>query len=219
MVRVERSLPAPESLRNEAEKVNGSYSKEDVVERLRTDFHEKCYICEMKELQDPQIEHLLPHRNGMYKDRKFDWNNLFWSCGHCNGVKNQEKYAEGILDCCKRDPEDAIRFVLREKDVCVTAINEKDREAVLTAELVQEVFNIRNTGMRVYTSALRLKKLQEEMNVLYAKLDEYKEKPESRILLRTLKALLKRETAFAGFKRCYVRTHLGEFPELVDDVV
>lgn len=42
----------------------------------------------MKILQDPQVEHLLPHKNGKYKERKFDWDNLFWSCGHCNGVKN-----------------------------------------------------------------------------------------------------------------------------------
>lgn len=33
------------------------------------------------------MEHLLPHKNGKYLDRKFDWNNLFWACGHCNNVK------------------------------------------------------------------------------------------------------------------------------------
>lgn len=101
MVKVERTFPAPASLEREAQKKNGSYDKADVIEQLRKDFHDKCYICEMKNLQDPQVEHLLPHKKGKYPERKFDWSNLFWSCGHCNGVKNKEKYDEGILDCCR----------------------------------------------------------------------------------------------------------------------
>ena len=64
MVKVERSFPAPESLAEEAKKENGrgKYDKPDVIERLKNDFHNKCYICEMKELQDPNVEHLLPHK-------------------------------------------------------------------------------------------------------------------------------------------------------------
>ena len=91
MVKVERSFPAPESLAKEAQKKNGSYSEPDVIRRLKKDFHDKCYICEMNHLQDPQVEHLLPHKNGKFPERKYDWNNLFWSCGHCNNVKNQQK--------------------------------------------------------------------------------------------------------------------------------
>ncbi|MDM8295932.1 hypothetical protein QUW58_12075 [Enterocloster aldenensis] len=131
MVKIERSYPAPESLLKEAAKINGSYAQPDVVERLKRDFHNKCYICEMKELQDPQIEHLLPHKNGRYKEREFDWDNLFWACGHCNGVKNQSKYDDGILDCCKRNPEEAIIFDLREDNVSVIPKNQEDLEAGL----------------------------------------------------------------------------------------
>ena len=82
MVKIERSFPAPESLAVEAKKLSGSYSKPDVIEKLKADFHNKCYICELKDLQDPEVEHLLPHKNGKYPERKFDWNNLFWVCGH-----------------------------------------------------------------------------------------------------------------------------------------
>lgn len=214
MVRIERSFPAPESLERESGKSYGSYSEPDVIERLRQDFHNKCYICELKELQDPEVEHLLPHKNGKYKERKFAWENLFWSCGHCNKVKNQKRYDSGILDCSKRDPEAAIFFELSEDDDHIYAQDLSDEEAVLTSRLVTEVFNLRNTGMRVYKSEFRLKKLQEEMNVLYAKLEAYRKSPDSKIVLRTLKALLRRETAFAGFKRCYVREHLDEYPGL-----
>lgn len=50
MVKIERSFPAPESLAEEAAKMDGSYAKADVVEWLKRDFHNKCYICEIKEL-------------------------------------------------------------------------------------------------------------------------------------------------------------------------
>lgn len=216
MVKIERSYPAPKSLVTESEKITGSYSKPDVIERLRKDFHDKCYICELKGLQDPEVEHLLPHKNGRHQARKFDWDNLFWSCGHCNNVKNQAIYEGRILDCCKKDPEESINFELNEDDVCIFAKDSDDREAALTAKLVKEVFNVCNTGMRVYRSDYRLKKLQEEMNVLYTKLEDYRKKPGSKVTQRTLKALLRRETAFAGFKRCYIREHLEEYPELTE---
>ena len=77
MVKVERSFPAPVSLTVEKEKTNGSYNKPDVVERLISDFNNKCYICEIDKLQDPQVEHLKPHFDGKYKELRFDWNNLF----------------------------------------------------------------------------------------------------------------------------------------------
>lgn len=112
MVKIERSFPAPESLAIEKRKVCGDYKMPDVVSRLKEDFHNKCYICELSELQDPQVEHLLPHKNGKYPERKFDWENLFWSCGHCNQIKNQKKYEEGIIDCCKCDPELLLTFKL-----------------------------------------------------------------------------------------------------------
>lgn len=218
MVKIKRTFPAPKSLALEYKKVNGSYLEPDVVAQLLHDFHEKCYICELKELQDPQVEHLLPHKNGKYKERKFDWENLFLSCGHCNGVKNKEKYDEVILDCCKRDPEEVIEFRLEENNVCIQSKDSSDLKSVRTAELVQEVFNVCDTGMRIYKSKKRLEKLQEEMNVLYTKLDSYKKQPNSKVTLRTLKALLKRESQFAAFKRNYVREHLDKFPKLKEYV-
>ncbi|MCD8326992.1 MAG: hypothetical protein LUC90_10040 [Lachnospiraceae bacterium] len=215
MVKVERSFPEPESLAVEAQKANGSYSEPDVVGRLREDFHDKCYICEMKNLQDPQIEHLLPHMGGKYPERKFDWNNLFWSCGHCNSVKNQRKYDEGIIDYCQEDPEELIWFQLGEKDVRISAKDKENRRAVLTAELVTEVFNLKNTGMRIYKSEHRMKELTLEMNKLYASLEEIEENPESQFALRKVRALLRTESKFAAFKRCYVRDNVDRYPQLM----
>lgn len=214
MVKVERTFPAPKSLAEEAGKIRGSYEKQDVVEQLREDFHNKCYICEIKNLQDPQVEHLLPHKNGKYPERKFDWNNLFWACGHCNSVKNKKKYEEGILDCCKRDPEHYMDFQLIDNEVMVCAKDSGDGEADRAGELVMEVFSLKNTGMRVYKSDMRMKELNKEMNLLYDNLEKLKKNP-SKATLRKLQALLRRESAFAAFKRCYVRKNLQQYPELL----
>lgn len=215
MVKIKRSFPAPSSLAIEAVKKNGSYEKPDVVEQLKQDFHNKCYICGLKGLQDPQVEHLLPHKNGKYPERKYDWNNLFWTCSHCNNVKNQNKYDAGILDCCKTDPEQEIIFLLEADQIKLRKLSKQnDMITDRTIELVWEVFNLQNTGMREYKSDMRLKELQKEMNLLFTNLEDLKKKPDSEFVLRKLKVLLKRESAFAAFKRCYIREHLSEYPQL-----
>lgn len=219
MIKIERTFPAPKSLAIEARKASGKYDKPDVVKQLREDAHDKCYICEMKGLQDPVVEHLLPHKDGKYPDRKFDWNNLFFACGHCNGVKNQQKYDEGIVDCCNQDPEEVINFKLINQDIDVRAKDDANEKAVLTATLVGEVFNLKNTGMRVYKSEMRLQELNKEMNKLYDNLEELKKTPDSKVVLRKLKAILRRESAFAAFKRNYIRDNKDRFPQLLIYIV
>lgn len=177
MVKIERSFPAPESLA-----LKKSYNDADVVKRLKQDFHNKCYICGMKDLQDPNVEHLLPHKNGKYPERIFDWNNLFWSCSHCNGVKQSSIYDEGILDCCKEDPEQYLIFELYENEVSIRecAGNSESERVVRIAHLIQEVFGKKNTGMRSYIVAERIRLLQREMDLLYKNLERLRKNPESK---------------------------------------
>lgn len=215
MVKIERSFPAPKSLAIEVKKVSGSYEKEDVVERLKKDFHNKCYICGMDKLQDPQVEHLLPHKNGAYPERKFDWNNLFWVCGHCNSVKNQGKYDVGIMDCCKTDPEDYLSFQLKQEKVQVLP-KEENLQVVLTAELIMEVFHLKNTGMRVYKSEMRFQELNQEMNKLYHSIEELRNNPTSKFALRKFKALLRRESRFAEYKRTYIKENQKNYVQFLD---
>ncbi|WP_449315719.1 hypothetical protein [Rubneribacter sp.] len=217
MVKVERSQPAPASLAVEARKADGACNGKDVIERLASDFNDKCYICELKGLQDPNVEHLLPHERGRRHDLKFDWDNLFWSCSHCNQVKNKSRYAAGIIDCCKRDPEAAIHFGMKGSELDVRPIQQDD-EAKRTSELVFEVFNTRKTGMRTQASSHRMRELQKEMNVLFTELQTYGENERSAWTKMRLSALLRRESAFAAFKRCYVRQHLNEYPALAEYV-
>lgn len=210
MIKVERSSKVPESLKAKRE-----YTGTDVVMQLKHDFYDKCYICGIKPVQDPQIEHLLPHKNGTFPERKYDWNNLFWSCSHCNSIKNQAKYDENVLDCCKKDPELFIDFSLKDDSVFVRAKDHKDIEAIVTAELVNEVFNKKNTGMRIHKCQVRVDELLKEMNALLDTLEKYQKNHHTTLVLRTLRGLLDRKSPFAEFKRNYIRVHQKRYPELV----
>jgi hypothetical protein len=84
-----------------------SYNTPEVNAALAEMFHGKCYICENKDsISSFQIEHLKSHHGNI--ELKYDWNNLFLSCAHCNNIKN-DKY-EPILDCSKIDVDRKIAF-------------------------------------------------------------------------------------------------------------
>lgn len=204
MVKCDKSPTVPASLAVEKAKgTSGSQRGEDVVRQLKTDFHDKCYICELKGLQDPQIEYLKPHKGNI--DLKFDWNNLFWSCSHCNSIKNQQKYDGNIINCCQEDPERHISCQYVNNEVDVNALDHEITSQI-TAELINETFNLQNTGMRVVAAAYRTKALRKEMNIFFNELQRY-ENNKIAINKRRVVVRLKRSAAFAAFKRSYIRNN------------
>ena len=124
------------------------------------------------------------------------------------------KYDEGIIDCCKQDPERYLHFHLIENTIVIDVSDKKDEIQNRTALLIMEVFSVKNTGMRTYTSDERLRLLQKEMNILYQQLKKLHNNPDSKVILRTICSLLRRESAFAAFKRCYVREYADKYPQL-----
>lgn len=76
----------------------------------------------------------------------------------------------------------------------------------MTAELINETFNLQNTGMRVVTAAYRIKALQKEMNIFFNELQRY-ENDKTPMNKRRVTVRLKRSSAFASFKRSYIRNN------------
>lgn len=93
-----------------------------VVEQLRKDFHEKCYICEQKYFPNLNVEHFIPHEGN--EALKLDWNNLYYACSRCNSIKN--KYFDDMLDCCNADHlvEEWIKIYYRMPDDDIEVIND-----------------------------------------------------------------------------------------------
>lgn len=218
MVKIERTPTPPESLARESQKAKGSYNEKDVMDQLKHDFHDKCYLCELKGLTDVEVEHLMPHHNRSIKERVFDWNNLFYSCTHCNSVKNNRKYDDKIIDCCKIDPERFLQHIYtNEGEVIVAPVEgNTDEKVTMTADLIDNCFNQKNSGIRTIQCSARVDRLASTMNSLYQTLDAYRRNRTSTKYSRALRAMLKREYKFAAFTRQYVRSHLDDYPELTE---
>ncbi len=216
MIRVERTYPAPPCLAIEKAKPNGTYRCAGVIPTLKSIFHNKCYICEMGDLQDPEVEHRIPH-GGCNKDLEFDWDNLFWACRNCNDIKNQRNYYEGIIDCCHVDPELLLNQEVKEGRVNVTVIGPANDIVVNnTAMLLNEVFNKDNTDMRKARQQERYRLLLKEMNCLYSTLEKYDNsiEPAKAFYYKILEGLLDRKSAFSAFKRQYIRNNRIRYPGL-----
>ena len=57
-------------------------------------------------------------------------------------IKNQKKYDDGIIDCCKNDPELMMTFKLKDGKTEISAKDEHNSMAVRTALLIYESFNL-----------------------------------------------------------------------------
>lgn len=218
MVKCDKSPMVPSSLAVEKEKgTRGAYNNPDVMEQLVHDFHDKCYICELKGLADPEVEHLIPQsQNGKIDlDLRFDWQNLFLSCPHCNKVKSRQEVDGTIINCCDEDPERHLHFIYDQGNVSIDPMD-NDIKSLETSRLVFDVFNLKGSGSRTKASQYRLNALKLEMNLFFNNLSQYK-KNKSVVKKRMIIALLKRETAFAAFKREYIRdnSHYPEFQKYV----
>lgn len=213
MIKIDRNPVPPPSLAVEEKKTKGVYNKPDVIQRLKEDSHDKCYICELGGLSDPEVEHLKPHYGRTISERIFDWNNLFYVCPHCNNIKKESKYDDKIINCCKEDPEKMLEQCYEEGHVNVHNIVDEER-AFMTADLIQECFEKRNTGIREAACQHRIDRLADEMNILYKTLEKYKKNPEVLRYKRSLRSTLSRNSIFAAFKRNYVRKHISDYPDL-----
>ena len=205
MVFFEKSQPAPASLAIEKAKVNGNYNQPDVVKMLKNDFKRKCYICEIKPTVF-NIEHFNPHKGDI--EKKFDWNNLFLVCGHCNNTK-LDKYNE-ILNCtdASDDVENRLKYIFEPIDKVI-------KIEALDAE--QKTTNTKKLLIAVYNGTTPLKKLDIENLIEYLEneIDNFQNKLKKYLNAKTTEAKdfylpkvqehLSRASNFTAFKRWIIK--------------
>ncbi|PBP42758.1 hypothetical protein CCL14_06450 [Pseudomonas syringae] len=204
MIKISKS-PEPAQLKIEREKSSGTYRHEDIVKVIKNDFYNRCYLCEDNP-QSINIEHLIPHKD--VRALIFRWDNLFWSCSHCNNIKSA-KY-DNILDCTT---EDEIESILNYKfepfpteDVCIdiAPTHTTDPKAIQTRMLLLDVFNgtttlknIESNGLRklITTELIHLQELLRDMD------NENKSDEEIADIKLKLTSALSPKSRFASFKR------------------
>ena len=206
MVYFEKSQPAPNCLELEKNKAEGDYKCGEVLERLKNDFKNKCYICESKEPITINVEHLRPHESGKNKDLKFDWNNLFWACGHCNNTKLASY--ENILNCtdASHDVANKLKYICNPfpfEKVQIIALD-NSAQTIMTKDLLLAVYN-GTTPLKIIESAnLRNKLLadiKEFVRVLFEYFEEINSEDEKHYYLRKIREHLSRGSNFTAFKR------------------
>lgn len=199
MFNVIRNEPTPASLAG-----NRKYDSEDVWGALNKVFHKKCYICETSEPQDINVEHFVPHEGD--EGLKFDWNNLYFSCGRCNNIK-LAKY-DDLLDCC--DPEiDVVRAVKhippstpRAKRLEIEA-QYQDETTKLTAEFLDRVFNSEHTPNKAVSASFLRTKVFSQYNLLLQQLNAFYDPvalpQEKDMAIERIKLLLKATAPYSAF--------------------
>ena len=213
MVRFERKTTAKtkaaiESLAK-AKKQRGNYNTEAVKAALQEIFYGKCYICEDGSDKSIETEHFMPHRGDI--ELKYDWNNLYLSCGHCNSIKGN-RYVP-ILDCTRVDVDLKISFrvldfLSNEKEIEIQALD-NSIETKNTCRLLNDVYYGKNSNTAREANIKRReirKKISEFMQKVRMYIDE--ENPEKKQdLLMMLKIELSNRSEFTAFKRWIIRDH------------
>ena len=219
MIKVERnptekSKKAIESLGREKVK-NGFYNTPEVNAALKEMFHGKCYICENKQITSYQIEHLKPRGQNM--ELKYDWNNLFLACAHCNNTKS-DKF-DPILDCTKENVEQMIAFrkegYFGTDEKLVFEMLDSRIETQNTVKLLQEVYYGSTPQKKMEATILR-RLLRKELIKFKEYVREYgeAEEEEKEDLKCLLHQQLKDSSPFVAFKRWLIRDHKDAYPEL-----
>ncbi|MDU4998203.1 MAG: hypothetical protein E6265_16665 [Enterobacteriaceae bacterium] len=158
MFNVVRPLNAPPSLANQT-----SWRGADVITALRNMFHNKCYICEQASVSDPEVEHFVPHGDDPLL--MYGWDNLFFSCRRCNGIKSSTHI--NLLNCTDATIdvfEEIIHFAgnasVGEVEIR-PASNTPSQQAINTANLIRKCFNDDATELRKVSKESLLEELNE----------------------------------------------------------
>ena len=205
----EKTQLAIQSLAKEKIKSSGKCNTTEVVEALQEIFHSKCYLCENKNSTEWEVEHLIPH--GGNSDLKFDWENLFWSCGHCNHIKG-DKFTP-ILDCTKVAVDEIISFRKvgyfgKEETLNFEKVADypDSAEIQMTCDLLQRIYYGKSSQEQVGAKMLR-HEVRTELSEFKNFVRSYNEATgeDKQDLFVTIRNRLKSNSKFAAFKRWIVR--------------
>lgn len=225
MVKIERretdkTRLAIQSLAKEKSKARGKYNTLEVIEALQEVFYEKCYICENKKVTSWEVEHLRPHCGDL--ELKFDWNNLFWSCSHCNHIKGTSYVP--ILDCTKIEIDEVIAFrkigYFGTKESLVFDMvyeGKVSQELKMTCELLRRVYFGKTVQERVGAKIVHNAVLV-ELSTFKNYVREYNSASgeDKQDLFCKITLELKSNSSFAAFRRWIIRDNPDWCKDFID---
>jgi uncharacterized protein (TIGR02646 family) len=210
MIFAAKTQPAPPCLANEKIKASGTYRCDDVLHTIKKDFHNKCYICEQRQPTTINVEHFIPHRGN--RDLEFDWDNLFYACGHCNNIKSDRGIYDNILNVTieSHEVDKKIRYHINPypKEKAVFQAIENSEIVNNTVTLLDAVYNGTTTLKKIEAGNLR-DNLLKEIRLFQDWLCKYYLEPNLPEELERIKheiiRHLRSTSAFSAFKRWIIR--------------
>ncbi|MDR0380877.1 MAG: HNH endonuclease [Oscillospiraceae bacterium] len=200
MIKIQkRPLPSDVVIKREKD-----YRSGPVFQMLVADCHNKCYICEDSLHTSPNVEHRISHKHA--PALKYDWENLFLSCSHCNNIKG-DKY-DGMIDPAQCDPEQVIALSMglddELREVVIVSKTGGDEAVDITVALLNAVYNGTHTDMKKYACQQLKNKISNELAWFQQKLDDYKNHPGDDTKA-AVAGRISEDALFAAFKRKRVR--------------
>lgn len=193
------------------------YSHPLVVQQLKKDFFSKCYICEQANFGNVNVEHFVPHE-GKSEELLITWENLYYSCSHCNGIKGSRH--KELLDCCNEQHNVDTAILLEAPSTPtgkVTIINSLAPDNPLyeltsnTIVLLEQCYNNSNKGPQQVSHEYLIDKIMENHANLQClrfelKRDFYKMTQVRKAeIIELISNMLKPSYEFSAFWKTYVR--------------
>jgi hypothetical protein len=185
------------------------------IEQVQNEFFHKCYICENKNLTDIETEHFNPDST-----LRLDWYNLFYSCGHCNGIKSNN-FVE-MLNCNDFSIiiTDVIRFDLqpvpKEKPI-FTSLSDVD-SVLTTVDLLNKVHNPNTMTRKLEANNLNDSICDELIKFTNKILKFYKSNsPEKKAEIKSkIKDMLHISSKFVAFKIWLIKSNNNRLADFQD---
>ena len=201
-----RPLPDGVTITSESD-----YRSGIVFDMLIEDCHEKCYICEDKPTSI-NVEHIASHNSD--PELKYEWQNLFIACAHCNSIKGTK--FDDIIDPIACDPEEHIALSVEIADDFIEGVRieslKKDPDTLRTAELLGYVYNGGSTDIKEIECAnLRNEHLLPDIQLFMQYIKGHVAEP-GLGYAGIIKKEISRSSKFAAFKRKII----CDTPELME---
>lgn len=196
---------------------NSDYTDPVVVKQLKKDFLSKCYLCEQTDFGNVNVEHFVPHLNKS-DELRTDWNNLYYSCSHCNGIKGPRH--KELLDCCNENHNVDIAIALEAPSVpngkvvlTNTLHNSSDLFELTnkTIALLEQCYNNANSGNQQVSHEYLKEKILEEYAYLQNLRFQLKNgwnrlrRQQKADLIEDITNMLQQNYPFSAFWKTYVR--------------
>lgn len=198
MIRVFKNNHAPESLEKQA-----SWTEEDVINQLKMDQYQKCYLCERILITDFQVEHHKSRKN--FPALTYEWTNLYWSCSYCNSKKSSS--FDDLLNPVDNNIEDLIyqSFDFPNGKAQISATEDFSPQTNNTIILLNRIFN--------GTNRIRTTREQQLYNYAISKITSFQNMSVSWLKHRSEEvknAIIKEldlSSEFLGFKYWIIRSN------------